>query len=77
MYVPEIKKKIVTFGVFQSDHPMKTTIDFIDRYQSPMAGSYHMQTSNIEKLSMDFFFHYQTGDYASRDFLFGTPSQKR
>jgi hypothetical protein len=77
LWVPEIKQKIITSGAFQSESPLQTVIDFIECYQSPMKRAYHMQTSNIEKLSMDFFFHYQTGDYASRDFLFGTPSQKR
>jgi len=75
--VYDIKQKIIMSSAFQSDDPLQTVIDCIDCYQSPMGGAYHIQTSNIESLAMDFFFHYQTGDYASRDFLFGTPSQKR
>ena len=75
--VPELKQKIMNSRSFKSDNPLQTLIDFIGCYQSPMEKIYYLQTSNIEKLAMDFFFYYQTGDYARRGFLFGTPSQKR
>ena len=73
----ETKSNIMASGCLQADRPAKTVIDFIDKYQSPMDHIYQPGTSNAEKLAMDFFFHYQTGDYFQRDFLFGTCSQKR
>jgi hypothetical protein len=73
----ETKSKIMESGCLQAGNPIKTVIDFIDTYQSPLDHTYQTGTSNAEKLAMDFFFHYQTGDYFQRDFLFGTCSQKR
>lgn len=74
---PEIKQKIIDSKLFSSDNPVQTVIHFINRYQSPIASFCSSETSNIERLALDFFFHYQGGDYFKRDFLLGTPSQKR
>lgn len=56
-------------------NPVSIMLDFISTYQS--SAIYSHLTSPAEKLSLDFFFSYQSGDYFPRQFLFGTPSQKR
>lgn len=55
-------------------NPVSAMLDFISTYQS--SGIYSPMVSPVEKLSLDFFFSYQPVDYFSRQFLFGTPSQK-
>ncbi len=77
MAIPELKHKIRRNRRYRSTQPIPTLIDFIEQYQSPVEKIYGIETSAIEKLATDFFFHYQSGDYCQRDFLFGTPSQKR
>jgi hypothetical protein len=77
MAILELKRKIHHNGNYQSTQPIQSLINFIEQYQSPLEKIYHTPTSNIEKLAADFFFHYQTGDYFQKDFLVGTPSQKR
>jgi hypothetical protein len=73
--IPVLQQKIKKYWI--SDKPFHTLINFISGYQSPMAKNYPEQMTNIEKLTLDYFYQYQTGDYFQRDFLFGTPSQKR
>ncbi len=73
--IPGLKQKISQYRI--SDKPLQTLIHFISAYQSPMEKSYSEQMSNIDKLTLDYFYQYQTGDYFQRGFLFGTPSQKR
>ena len=77
LLIPQIKTKMINSGAFQNDHSVKAIIDFIDDYRSPLENAYSIGISNIEKLVIDYFFHYQSGDYFKRNFLFGTPSQKR
>ncbi len=56
-------------------NPVSAMLNFISTYQ-PLTTYSHL-ASPAEKLSMDFFFAYQPEDYFPRQFLFGTPSQKR
>ncbi|MBA4419501.1 MAG: hypothetical protein C0392_16600 [Syntrophus sp. (in: bacteria)] len=56
-------------------NPVLAMIDIISTYQSPII--YSDMASPAEKLSLDFFFSHQPIDYFSRQFLFGTPSQRR
>jgi hypothetical protein len=75
MAIPEIKQRI---GVdFNSTDPIATVISFCDSYQSPFLTTANLEASNIEQLSWDFFYNFQSGCYFDRQFLFGTPSQKR
>jgi len=57
--------------------PIQAVIDFISVYQSPLDSTNQLTLTPIEKLSLDFFYYYQTQPYFQRQFLFGTPSQKR
>jgi hypothetical protein len=77
MAIPEFKRKIERNRYYRNTQPIQTLIHFIEHYRSLVEKIYLTPTSNIEKLAVDFFFHYQSGDYFQRDFLFGTPSQKR
>lgn len=75
MAIPEIKQLIGRD--FNSSDPIATVISFGDNYQSPFLTTSNLEASNIEKLSWDFFYNFQSGCYFDRQFLFGTPSQKR
>ncbi len=70
--IVEIKNKITNSGCFYSQAPIRTVIDFINVYQSIS----NLDTSNIKKLSFDYFFYFQNGHLENRQFLFGTASQK-
>jgi len=75
MAIPEIKQRISRD--FNSSDTIKTVLNFIDNYHSPFLTTAKLAASNIEKLSWDFFYNFQSGCYFDRQFLFGTPSQKR
>jgi hypothetical protein len=75
MSIPKIKPRISRD--FNSSDPIKTVLNFIDNYHSPFLTTAKLPVSNIEKLSWDFFYNFQSGCYFDRHFLFGTPSQKR
>ena len=77
MTIPELKQLIVSGTDFDSNDPITTVISFIESYQSPCLSTEKLKASNVEKLSWDFFFNFQTGCYFDRQFLFGTPSQKQ
>jgi len=77
MMIPELKLRIEQADCFDSRDPMATLLTFIDNYHSPFLTTVQQAGSNIEKLSWDFFYNFQTGCYFERQFLFGTPSQKR
>ncbi len=73
--IPVLKQRINDCRI--SDKPLQTLINFISGYHSPLEKSFSEEMTNIEKLTLDYFYQYQTGDYFQRGFLFGTPSQKR
>ena len=75
MAIPEIKPRISCD--FHSSDPIATVLSFCDRYQSPFLTTSKLEASNIEQLAWDFFYNFQRGCYFDRQFLFGTPSQKR
>jgi hypothetical protein len=75
MAIPEIKQRI-SRDCHSSD-PIATVLRFADRYQSPFLTTSQLEGSNIEQLAWDFFYNFQRGCYFDRQFLFGTPSQKR
>ena len=77
MTIPELKQSIVSLKDFDSSDPVGTVLSFIENYQSPFSTTTRLQASNIEKLSLDFFHNFQSGDQFDRHFLFGTSSQKR
>jgi hypothetical protein len=70
--IPEFKN----FIRYDKD-PVKNILGIIDRYKSPFRTTSSMNASNIQQLAWDFFFNFQTGPFCNRQFLFGTPSQKR
>lgn len=72
--VPELKPQLHQTGCFYPHDPLASVLEFSAHYQSPR--SYHPGIPKAEKLSPDFFYHWQDGDYFPRQFLFGTPSQK-
>ena len=75
MAIPEIKQRISRD--FHSSDPIATVLSFGDRYHSPFLTTSKLEASNIEQLAWDFFYNFQSGCYFDRQFLFGTPSQKR
>lgn len=70
--IPELKNLITC-----DKNPVKNILDIIDRYKSLFHTTLSMNTANIQQLAWDFFFNFQTGPFFNRQFLFGTPSQKR
>jgi hypothetical protein len=77
MAIPQLKQRIEKDDFFDSSHPIATMISFIHNYQSPFLTTANLKAPNIEKLTFDFFFNFQTGCFFDRHFLFGTPYQKR
>ena len=73
--VPELKQQMRQTGCFAPHDPVAAILDFSARCQSPL--THHIRSTCAENLSHDFFFQWQSGDLFSRQFLFGTPSQKR
>ena len=72
--IPVLQQKIKPCRT--SNNPFLTLIRFISGYQSPMEigepllrKSHSEQMSNAEKLALDYFYLYQTGDYFQRGFL--------
>lgn len=58
-------------------NPVSAVLGFGSKYQTPFLTTVSLPGTCVEKLGLDFFFHYQDGHYFFRHFLFGTPSQKR
>jgi hypothetical protein len=74
---PALKRQLQDSRCFNSQNPVDAVLNFIGCYQSPLTLTHQPNVSNIEKLRLDFFYHFQTGPYFQRLFLFGTPSQRR
>ena len=75
--IPTLKTQLEDSGCFNSKDPVGTVLRFIEQYQTPLTKTYPRHFSNLEKLNLDFLFHYQATPYFERFFLIGTPSQKR
>lgn len=75
--VADFRQRIGQADYFDSSDPVATVLGLIEGYQSQLKATACMDTSNAEKLALDFFFTFQTACYFERHFLFGTPSQKR
>ncbi|UCE07055.1 MAG: hypothetical protein JSW07_03180, partial [bacterium] len=73
----EVKQQISQASYWDSSDPIGTMLQFINNYESRFLSTRQLHASNAEKLALDFLYHFQTGDYRQRHFLFGTPSQKK
>jgi len=73
--VPELKKKIKQIDCFDSSDPIGTVLRFIEHYRSSLSVITSMKTANVEKLAIEYFISFQSGNLIDRYFLFGTPSQ--
>ena len=74
--VAELKQQISPTSDGDRRDPVNTMLQFITNYESRFLATQQLHASNAEKLAVDFFYHFQTGDYFQRHFLFGTPSHK-
>jgi len=74
--IAEVKDQISQASYWDSSDPIGTMLQFINDYESRFLATQQLHVSNAEKLALDFLYHFQTGDYFQRHFLFGTPSQK-
>lgn len=72
----ELKQHINPASDWDSSDPIAAMLKFIAGYQSCFPTTQQLQASQAEQLALDFLYHFQTGDYCQRHFLFGTPSQK-
>lgn len=74
--IAELKQQISQSRYWNSSDPIGTLLKFIKSYTSPLLTTRKLKASRVEQLALDFFYHFQTGDYFDRHFLFGTASQK-
>jgi hypothetical protein len=70
--IPELKNLIS-----YDKNPLESILDIIEHYKSPFHTTTSMNASNVQQLAWDFFFNFQITPFFDRQFLFGTPSQKR
>jgi hypothetical protein len=74
---PKLKQKLMDSPNYNNRNPIETVLDFIENYHCLFLDDADPDVSNAEKLTLEFFFHFQIECYFDRHFLFGTPSQKR
>jgi hypothetical protein len=74
---PPLKKQLEDTVCFNNNDPVGSVLEFIEKYKTSLSLPYQSNISNPAKLSLDFFYNYQSTPYFERLFLFGVPSQKR
>lgn len=74
MTLSKLKQQIQQADDYDSSKPIRSMISIIESYNSPFST---IGDSNAEILATDFFANFQTSCYFDRNFLFGSPSQKR
>lgn len=75
---PQLKSIFTQHKDSSQTCPLAVVLDFISGYQSVLPSHSHsLALTTPEKCALDFFFLYQNDTYFNRQFLFGTPSQKR
>lgn len=75
--IAELKQQISQASYWDSSDLIATMLQFINSYESRLLATRQLHASHTEQLALDFLYHFQSGDYFQRHFLFGTPSQKK
>jgi len=75
--IPLLKEQLINSNCLDSHNPTGSVIQFLACYQASTTYNRDTSLSNAHKLSIDFFYLFQTDAFFYRYFLFGTPSQKR
>jgi hypothetical protein len=71
---PELARCVV---ITHPDDPVRSMLDVIKNYRSPLMTTIIRNRSPIQQLAWDFTCNFQTEPWPYRHFMFGIPSQKR
>lgn len=76
-FIPELKQIMTQSTCYDCKETISSVLNFINNYTPQVIDSQNSTSTQIEKLSYEFFYYSQTTTYFQRHFLFGTPSQKQ